>query len=296
MIPERQEPQYLPYGGFITGNEEREVEPVFEELGITGERRTAIDAMLAPLKLKSPFHYGHSLRVGILAKNIADFMHVDPKPLFYAGLLHDIGKALVPPDTLHKTGTWTEEDRATLRPHVIDSFRLLQGAMDFTAQIIVWHHRFQKDCYPVDLPADLHEYSPGTKATIQMYGRLLMIADVWDALHRFNSKNRWNLEHYTIAKTMLDLNKDQTTLVKSLIDADILWIPRHSNLRKLTLPELLLLRTRNRKDSGGCDGIPYEDIKAELNTRPHLPNKQEGKVLRRNKKKAGRGDRQRPRR
>src|SRR3989344_1846047 len=167
---------------------EQHLVSAFEELRIASEQREALIGFLAPLKVKSKQTYEHSLRVGLLARRISRFMHLDERALLYAGLMHDVGKALTPLETLHKTVGWSAEDTAAMRPHVMDSYRLLRGFFNFSAEIVVWPHRFPHDGYPQHIPAPLHEYSEGTKVQVAYYGRLFALADSYDACHRINSK------------------------------------------------------------------------------------------------------------
>ncbi len=55
---------------------------------------------------------------------------------------------------------------------------------------MVWHHRFQKDCYPIETPEPIHDHGIAGNITIMFYGRLLALADCFDALHRVNSRGK----------------------------------------------------------------------------------------------------------
>jgi putative nucleotidyltransferase with HDIG domain len=168
--------------------------------------------------------YEHCIRVGLLACAIGKFMGVDERALLFAGLLHDIGKALVLMSTLGKTKDWTEEDNREMEGHVTDGFRLLRGRFDFSAQVVSWHHQFQGNYYPKELPKPLHEYSKGTEVTIAMYGRILALADSFDALHRVNfqdGKVRARTDE-EIKTLMLERNPDQAVLVGRLYEAGVL--------------------------------------------------------------------------
>lgn len=147
-------------------------------------------AMLAPLGTKGEagrFHRDHSIRVGLLASKIGVALDLDAKALFFAGLLHDVGKALVPCCTLSATTHWTAEDQVAMEQHVLDGFRLLRDRFDFSAHVIVWHHKFQTRGYPKELPAALQPFSEETLDKAREYGKLLMVADVFDAMHRVNT-------------------------------------------------------------------------------------------------------------
>lgn len=160
------------------------------EIGVQPHDFLAALSMLAPLAAKTrggEFHLLHSYRVALLAERIARAEFAEPKALFFAGLLHDVGKALVPACTLCATERWTDEDRRNMEPHVIDGFRLLRDRFDFTAHVIVRHHRNQSGGYPTELPFSLQPFSEETLERVSRYARMLTIADVFDAMHRVNS-------------------------------------------------------------------------------------------------------------
>ncbi|HEU0051107.1 MAG TPA: HD domain-containing protein [Patescibacteria group bacterium] len=197
----------------------------YAELGIVPEQQEDIERFLGLLKTKRETlpHYEHSIRVAILARRIGKFMHQDEKALFYAGLLHDVGKALTNPATLDKVSGWSEADSIEMLRHVNDSYRLLAGRFDFTAQIVVLHHRFQVNCYPQNIPPSLHEYSEGTKVVILLCARILAIADVFDALHRVNDKTGGAaLSGEAIKEKLLAANTDQRRLIEELYESGIL--------------------------------------------------------------------------
>src|SRR4051812_3251898 len=108
---------------------EQRLERTFRLELVSPEQQTVLRAYIEPLRLKGEegqFHYEHSVRVGIVGADIAHRMGLDPKVLLYAGLMHDIGKALVPVDVLGKTESWTKADSETMKPHVIDGYKLLR--------------------------------------------------------------------------------------------------------------------------------------------------------------------------
>lgn len=164
------------------------------ESGIRPKDQNDLLALMAPLRIKSFDHWCHSVRVGLLAKKMADAMGLDGRALLFAGLGHDIGKALVTAKTLNKTDGWTPEDSETMKTHVPDGWRLLRDRFDFTAEVMAWHHRFQKNCYPVETLPLLQPHDVGTSTIIPFYGRLLALADVFDALHRQNPKKLTGFE------------------------------------------------------------------------------------------------------
>lgn len=197
------------------------VDEIYRQLDISSDQQSAIRSFLGPIKIKDPFTYEHCLRVGILSRNIGNFVHFDERAMFYAGILHDVGKALTRSSTLKQTEGWTSEDAEEIKNHVIDGHRMLRNYFDFSAEIILWHHRFQQDGYPETMPEPLHGYSEGTKVMIPMYGRMLALADVFDALHRVNSKFG-NLTGEEIKEKMFKFNPDQKKLLDHLYQYGIM--------------------------------------------------------------------------
>ncbi len=196
----------------------------FDELQISDNHREGIAAFLNLLKVKHLPTYEHSIRVALLARRIARFAHLNEKPLFYAGLLHDEGKAQTRVELLRKTEGWTPADFEEIKQHVLDGYRLVRGHFDFSADIILWHHGFQADGYPTELPPLLHPYSEGVKTLIKMYGRILSLADCFDALHRASNKSgeKRLLTGEQIREEMLKRNPDQQTLIEDLYNVGIL--------------------------------------------------------------------------
>lgn len=198
----------------------------FSEIGVSDENASALMAFLAPLKAKGKvgeYHYGHSVRVALIAKKIGEYMGVDSKALFYSGLLHDVGKALTNPTTLGKTSDWTPDDSNEIKSHVFDGYRMLRGRFDFSAQVIAWHHMFQRNPYPEQVPPMIHPFSKGTEVTIAMYGRILAIADTYDAMHRVNSETGGvALSESDIKAKMFAFHPDQKVLIENLYKDNVL--------------------------------------------------------------------------
>jgi putative nucleotidyltransferase with HDIG domain len=163
---------------------ELSLELAFQGEEITDECQKDILAYLRILKLRDEPTYQHSIRVGLLAEKIAGCLQehgITPKMLLWAGLLHDIGKALIPPDILNKKAAFTPEDYAAMEPHAKYGWDMLSNVHDYTAQIIVRHHQFGPHPYPAVLPP-LPEYLNGKGQMIATAARLLALADYYDAL------------------------------------------------------------------------------------------------------------------
>src|SRR5271157_2226175 len=171
---------------------EQALDEAFESENIAQNHRDDIRVYLQILKNRDLKTYEHSVRVGVLASKIAIYAAkpgISARMLLWAGLLHDIGKALVPPAVLTKTSNFTADDMTAMEPHVQYGWDMLNQVHDWTAHIIVRHHQFGPNPYPATLPP-LPEHLKDKAAMIQTAARLLAMADYYDALkHRNNDKN-----------------------------------------------------------------------------------------------------------
>lgn len=212
-------------------NKENSVEQDFwdmcKTLGISDTNQNHLRSTLTFLRDKDPitnFHFLHSLRVGLLARKIGNFIYHEEKPLFLAGALHDLGKCQTSLRVLGRTESWSDEDQKEIENHVMDGYRLLQGRFDISAEIMVWHHKFQENGYPAELPPPLHNYRETTRLLIREYGRIIAIADVYDALHRTDSKfgEKVTLTPAEIRVKMFEYNPDRRKLIAKLYEVGIL--------------------------------------------------------------------------
>ncbi len=131
------------------------------------------------LKSKDEYTYLHSVAVCALMINLGRQLKLDEASiadLGTAGLLHDIGKMLVPADVLNKPGRLTAEEFAIIQTHAERGSQLLEeiGAVPDLALDVCRHHHEKMDGtgYPSRLPG----------AQISLAARMGAICDVYDAL------------------------------------------------------------------------------------------------------------------
>lgn len=201
---------------------EREFVRRSEELGIDAKHRDKIMSLLEGLRVHHEPTYSHSLRVGLKASEIAEFMGLNPKPAFY-GVLHDLGKTRVPLEVLGKERGFGEHDRMMMKGHTNLGYALLSKEHYlFSAWIALTHHRFQDKAYPIELPEKPEFLSDAGRFNLDLHGRVVALADQYDASHRINDATGGRaLSDEEIRERMLKGNMDQSHLVERLYEEGI---------------------------------------------------------------------------
>lgn len=136
-------------------------------------------ACLSHIRSKDEYLLEHSVNVGLLLGVFGRAKRLDDQTLqdlVSGGLLHDIGKILVPDSILHKPGRLAEDEWAEMQRHVTYGEQILDitpGLSDLTRSICALHHeRLDGSGYPRALNAE----------AISTYGRMAAICDVYDAI------------------------------------------------------------------------------------------------------------------
>lgn len=132
---------------------------------------------------KDEYTNGHSRRVAQYALEIGRMEGLsleEQRELYYAGLLHDIGKISIPDSILKGTTRLTDEEFAIIKSHTSRGAEILAEMKNQKlADGAHYHHeRYDGKGYP--------EHLNGEK--IPMYGRMIAVGDVVDAM---NSKRTY---------------------------------------------------------------------------------------------------------
>lgn len=131
------------------------------------------------LKTKDEGTYVHSLAVGGLMTGLGHLSGLEEetiKELTLAGLLHDLGKLMIPNAILNKTGQLTDAERKAIRSHPERGYMLLKQypeVSDLILEICRFHHEaLDGSGYPLGLRAD----------QLSLPIRICTVCDVFDAL------------------------------------------------------------------------------------------------------------------
>lgn len=121
---------------------------------------------------------GHSIRVANYSRELARRMNLSEErqeKLYYAAMLHDIGKIGIPDSILKKPGKLTEEERNVICSHpliggeILKNFTAIQGVSDGAK----YHHERY----------DGNGYNEGLKGEqIPLAARIICVADCYDTM------------------------------------------------------------------------------------------------------------------
>jgi putative nucleotidyltransferase with HDIG domain len=122
----------------------------------------------------------HVEKVALLCEETARVLGKDAKAAFFAGLLHDIGKILLPA-TLFDGHNISEEEYTHVKEHAQIGFKVLKKFYAFTALSAGLHHNLYKTGYGISVDAFPSEWSLVTIRKILDISAIVSICDFVDA-------------------------------------------------------------------------------------------------------------------
>lgn len=150
-----------------------------EEISDSVTRNPGALISLARLKTADDYTYMHSVAVCALMIALARQLGLDEslhRRLGIAGLLHDLGKAMMPTEVLNKPGKLTDDEFRIMKSHPEEGYKLLlqsNGVDDIAFDVVLHHHE----------KTDGSGYPKGLKdEEISLYAKMGAVCDVYDAI------------------------------------------------------------------------------------------------------------------
>lgn len=137
-----------------------------------------MQSLAGAIDAKDKYTKGHSQRVAMYAREIAKRYGYDDEKqddIYFAGMLHDIGKIGIPNEIINKTGKLTDEEYEMIKTHPVIGAEILSNISEIPNIAVGarWHHeRYDGKGYPDGLKGkDIPELA-----------RIIGVADAYDAM------------------------------------------------------------------------------------------------------------------
>ncbi len=139
--------------------------------------------LLALAKINHGPVKGHSERLAMLVEFVALLLGQDAKAAFFAALMHDIGKIILPPD-LFDGHDISDEEYVRIKTHAQAAFEALKDVHCFVALCAGFHHAMYKAGYGLDMSCFPKDWSPATIKKVLDISMIISVCDHVDASHR----------------------------------------------------------------------------------------------------------------
>lgn len=156
-----------------------EAAPLVDEINSSIERNPNALLSLARLKNADEYTYLHSVAVCMLMLALAKQLNLNEKQTRQAGiagLLHDVGKMMIPNTIINKPDKLTDEEFITVKKHPRLGWEILKSSyqVDEVALDVCLHHHERVDGkgYPEQISGD----------DLTLFARMGAVCDVYDAI------------------------------------------------------------------------------------------------------------------
>ena len=139
---------------------------------------SVILALASAIEARDPLTKGHCQRLSDYSKRLAERVGLsseDIEACRIGGIVHDIGKVIIPDAVLMKPAKLTEEEWVVMRQHTTRGEEICKGLKSFRNVLPIIRHHHEKrngSGYPDGLSGD----------DIPITARVLQVVDVFDAL------------------------------------------------------------------------------------------------------------------
>lgn len=163
--------------GKINTSSVRKISKIVDDLIVDILNKKELSNNIIEFKNHDCYTYFHCLNVAVLSITTGISLGLSEHMLHelgVSGLLHDIGKMLIPPEIINKKETLTQEEFEIIKKHPKNAVKQLEHLVsyDILRGIESHHEKLDGSGYPYGR----------TNGNIHLYGKILAICDVYDAL------------------------------------------------------------------------------------------------------------------
>ncbi len=158
-----------------------------------------MDKIMSTLSEKDPYVEKHVEQVSKISEEIAKEMKLSQTEINAvkaAGLLHDIGKIIIPTEILVKPDKLTNDEYEIVKTHSQIGYRILNSSSNTKsiAEIVLYHHeRWDGLGYPKGL----------SKTEIPLLSRIINVADAFDAMTSYRSYSKTKTKKEALEELIL---------------------------------------------------------------------------------------------
>lgn len=172
------------FSNVVMHNEQIDGESILSDVeNVVSKGRNSIHIldMLQCMRGYDDVTYVHSVNVALLSNMIGRIVYQDIsdeelKVLTLAGLLHDIGKMMVPDNIIQKKGRLTLPEYNLVKTHVLFGNNILKGIDNLDPRIAEVAMRHHERCDGTGYPGGYK------REQIEPFARIVAIADTYDAM------------------------------------------------------------------------------------------------------------------
>jgi HD-GYP domain-containing protein (c-di-GMP phosphodiesterase class II) len=249
----------------------REFRRVFEDILYDLQSNRQVMLNLTQIHTTDHYLYSHSVNVGIYSAVLGMSLGLNRDQLLDLGIgaiLHDIGKTMIRQEVLFKPGKLTDEEYEHIKEHSMLGYQILKEQPDIpllSAHCALQHHeRLDGSGYPRGLKGE----------EIHLYGQIVGVADVYDALTSNRVYRKAFLPHEALEKLFTATGQFDDVLIAKFRDHVALYpigmmVRLNTGVQAVVVdinskfPQRPILRVI--QDEQGRDITPYEvDLSQDL--------------------------------
>lgn len=166
-------------------------------------RTNNIMRCLQTIRDKDEYTFQHSVSVSVIAIKLGQNMEMSENQLInlgIAGLMHDLGKAMVPASILHKPTHLSVQECQEMQKHPLYGYRLVKEIPFHDKKILnaVLQHHERQDGKGYPLRSTSNDIDP--------FSKVVAVADVFDAL----TSERYYRPRFNLLKAIDEIIKETT--------------------------------------------------------------------------------------